>query len=98
VRITAASPPVLGTIDIAYKGKKIKGISAQSTSSEFKDILEASGLVGAVDVARAGTCAGYEWVVSFVTSTGDQPPMKVSQTHIRINYGMRCMIISTNCI
>ncbi|XP_064635838.1 fibrocystin-L-like [Lineus longissimus] len=79
VRTGSASPPVTGSIAISYKGHSIKGISAQSSESEFKDILEASGLVGAVDVTRAGTCAGYEWSVNFVTSTGDQPPMEIDQ-------------------
>ncbi|XP_064635071.1 fibrocystin-L-like [Lineus longissimus] len=101
VRTSTASPPVTGSIAIAYKGHSIKGISAQSTASEFKDILEASGLVGAVDVTRGGTCAGHEWLVNFVTSTGDQPQMEIDESSTSlsgINPSANVTTLSDGCL
>ena len=53
-------------------------IPANISESRLKDRLEEEFEEGILVVERSGTCAGFQWKVTWQTSGGDHPTMQVN--------------------
>ena len=53
----------------------ILDIPANVTGSDLTFMLQTLQGAGGVDVARTGTCAGFNWAVTWKTTPGDQPEL-----------------------
>ena len=53
-------------------------IPANISETRLKDRLEEAFEEGIIAVERDGTCAGFQWKVTWTTSGGNHPPMQVS--------------------
>lgn len=53
-------------------------VPSNITDMRLKDRLEEEFEEGLLAVERSGTCAGFEWTVTWETSGGDHPEMQVN--------------------
>ncbi|KAL5019598.1 hypothetical protein ScPMuIL_002490 [Solemya velum] len=72
-RVTHASLPVSGMLDIQYKTRLIRQIPVEITASSLRSLLKYNMGTGEVDVENSGECHNLQWKITFTGSPGDQP-------------------------
>ncbi len=76
VALTSASiATVSGTFQLAYGVHRTRPLPFDASSDQVDVALEGLAPVASVDVTRTALPNGFEWVVTFVSNTGDLPTL-----------------------
>ncbi|KAL3885610.1 hypothetical protein ACJMK2_025660 [Sinanodonta woodiana] len=81
-RITAASPPVTGTINITFNGKTKSGLNITLDVGDLKKELESIPNIGSLLVEKIGNCTNFDLIITFYTLSGDQEQLQVDASQL----------------
>ncbi|XP_067833370.1 fibrocystin-L-like [Heptranchias perlo] len=81
-RTETASPPVMGTMDIEVFGRSLKDLPVNSSASEIQYALQTIPEMGTVSVRRQGSCTGYQWIVQWLSKSGNQPTLQINDSNV----------------
>ncbi|XP_060603397.1 fibrocystin-L-like isoform X3 [Ruditapes philippinarum] len=77
-RISQASPPVNGLVELSLNGLGLqKDIEISQPAANFQRELESIQGMGSVNVVKKGDGANFELTITFLSLPGDLPPMTV---------------------
>jgi hypothetical protein len=75
-RVTLTSPSIgtlSGTFQLAYGVYRTRPLPYDATAEAVDGALEGLAPLAVVDVTKAVLANGFEWIVTFVSNTGDLP-------------------------
>ncbi|KAK3587658.1 hypothetical protein CHS0354_042441 [Potamilus streckersoni] len=82
-RITAASPPVTGTINVTFNGTTKSGINITLEVAEMKKELESIPNIGSLLVRKEGNCANFDLIITLNSLPGNQEQLQVDASQLR---------------
>ena len=84
-QLIQGSPAISGTFALSFQGYVVTNLPADSSASNLQTQLQNSFRSGQLSVSRGGTCAGYYWDITWLTSGGDQPLIVANGTGLQGN-------------
>lgn len=64
-KVSAASPRVTGTFDLAWNDQSIRGINASVSAEELTLLVQSMENLGTVTVTRSKDCHGFKWALKW---------------------------------
>ncbi|RXN34425.1 fibrocystin-L isoform X1 [Labeo rohita] len=71
-----ASPPLTGTFDVEFSGRRVEGLAVDISAADLRYALQGIPELGQLQVDRYGDCKGYYWNIQWLTMPGNQPLLK----------------------
>ncbi|XP_026145815.1 PKHD1 like 1, tandem duplicate 1 isoform X2 [Carassius auratus] len=82
MRPQKASPPLTGTFDVEFFGRRVEGLAVDISEADLQYALQGIPELGQLQVQRSGDCRGYRWNIQWLTMPGNQPLLKINASNV----------------
>ncbi|XP_043073568.1 PKHD1 like 1, tandem duplicate 1 [Puntigrus tetrazona] len=82
MRPQKASPPLTGTFDVEFFGRRVEGLAVDVSAADLQYALQGIPELGQLQVQRSGDCRGYSWNIQWLTMPGNQPLLKINASNV----------------
>ncbi|KAK2887447.1 hypothetical protein Q8A67_015675 [Cirrhinus molitorella] len=76
-----ASPPLTGTFDVEFSGRRVEGLAVDISAADLQYALQGIPELGQLQVERYGNYRGYYWNIQWLTMPGNQPLLKINASN-----------------
>nr|XP_055075131.1 fibrocystin-L-like [Misgurnus anguillicaudatus] len=81
-RLHKANPPLNGTFDVSFFGRRVKGLPVNISAADLQFALQGIPELGQLNVQRSGDCKGYSWDIWWLTVPGNQPLLEIDSSAV----------------
>ncbi|XP_073714826.1 fibrocystin-L [Misgurnus anguillicaudatus] len=81
-RLHKANPPLNGTFDVSFFGRRVKGLPVNISAADLQFALQGIPELGQLNVQKSGDCTGYTWDIRWLTVPGNQPLLEIDYSGV----------------
>ncbi|XP_065139309.1 fibrocystin-L-like [Paramisgurnus dabryanus] len=81
-RLHKANPPLNGTFDVSFFGRRVEGLPVNISAVDLQFALQGIPELGQLNVQKFGDCKGYTWDIRWLTVPGNQPLLEIDYSGV----------------